>query len=187
MDGLLGETSNQVAGDGTAEGRSAPERRAADRNGTAIPTKRCRKCDTERPLTSFSPRKWKADGLHSQCKGCVARYMRERYARDAVQRPKVLAWNERNRRRNRESFEAWIADKSCVDCGTTERRELTLDHIPGRGEKRANVSEMVAGSYGWPAIEAEIAKCEVRCFRCHGIMGARRQGKNVADPNAALS
>ena len=45
------------------------------------------------------------------------------------------------------------------------RQGVQFDHV--RGEKSENVGNLVAGGYPWSRIEAEIAKCEVRCANCH--------------------
>ena len=59
----------------------------------------------------------------------------------------------------------------CVDCGNTDIRVLDFDHV--YGEKGGNISRMIQGS-PWLAIEAEIAKCEVRCANCHRIKTIER-------------
>jgi hypothetical protein len=53
----------------------------------------------------------------------------------------------------------------CIDCGETDPDMLTFDHV--RGKKRGGVSEMLSGGCTWKLIEAEIAKCEVRCWNHH--------------------
>jgi len=53
----------------------------------------------------------------------------------------------------------------CIDCGETDPDMLTFDHV--RGKKRKGVSVMLAGGWSWKLIEAEIAKCEVRCWNHH--------------------
>lgn len=54
----------------------------------------------------------------------------------------------------------FMADKSCVDCGSTEK--LELDHV----DPSLKVSHSI---WSWSSDRraAEIAKCVVRCFRCH--------------------
>lgn len=62
--------------------------------------------------------------------------------------------------RTRRDF--YLQGKSCIDCGGT--KNLQFDHI----DPETKLFEV--GS-GWgrtiESIEAEIAKCEVRCFDCH--------------------
>lgn len=59
----------------------------------------------------------------------------------------------------------------CIDCGEQDVLVLQFDHV--RGQKLQSISELVKAGYAWKAIEAEIAKCEVRCANCH----ARRTAK----------
>jgi hypothetical protein len=59
----------------------------------------------------------------------------------------------------------------CVDCGQTDIRCLEFDHV--RGEKSEEISRMLQ-NLPWSVIEAEIAKCEVRCANCHRIKTLER-------------
>lgn len=60
----------------------------------------------------------------------------------------------------RKRREAYFGDKSCVQCGSTDR--LELDHI----DRATKVSHNV-----WSWSEArrneELAKCQVLCYDCH--------------------
>ena len=49
----------------------------------------------------------------------------------------------------------------CVDCGETDRVVLHFDHV--RGEKVCSPSNCAPG----PKLDAELAKCDVRCANCH--------------------
>ena len=53
----------------------------------------------------------------------------------------------------------------CLDCGETEDVLLDFDHV--KGEKRANISDMIYQGYSIKSIKDEIRKCEVRCANCH--------------------
>jgi hypothetical protein len=59
----------------------------------------------------------------------------------------------------------------CIDCGTREGR-LDFDHRPGE-EKLFNVSRFLGA---WEKVEAEIAKCDVRCVSCHARRHALAAG-----------
>jgi len=52
----------------------------------------------------------------------------------------------------------------CVDCGERDIRVLQFDHIRPATKEKA-VAHMYRTS--WPRVEAEIAKCLVRCANCH--------------------
>ena len=74
----------------------------------------------------------------------------------------------RHRQANKERMWNYLLEHPCVDCGLDDPRILEFDHV--RGEKSHGVARMVTGStFSWKRIEAEIAKCEVRCANCHRL------------------
>jgi hypothetical protein len=75
---------------------------------------------------------------------------------------------------NYEQIYTYLLAHPCVDCGTTDIRLLEFDHI--EGQKINTISRMLAQKFSWPAISAEIAKCEVRCANCHRIKTDERGG-----------
>ena len=72
----------------------------------------------------------------------------------------------RARAETRGLLAAYLAENSCVDCGEDDIRVLDFDHRPGV-VKVAEVARMAMHGMSWRAIEAEIAKCDVRCANCH--------------------
>lgn len=68
----------------------------------------------------------------------------------------------------------YLCDHPCVDCGNPDIRILEFDHV--HGQKVDEISHLLSQGYGWPRIEAEIAKCEVRCANCHRIKTVERGG-----------
>ena len=84
---------------------------------------------------------------------------------------------------NRANVLAYLQTHACVDCGVSDPLVLEFDHV--RGVKRMDVSRLVAAGYPWPAIEEEIAKCEVRCANCHRrVTHVRRTQTIVAEATA---
>ncbi len=55
---------------------------------------------------------------------------------------------------------------------------LEFDHV--RGEKIRALADMAWRGFGIERIEAEIAKCEVRCANCHRRKTAREQAWHAA-------
>ena len=53
-----------------------------------------------------------------------------------------------------------------ADCGERDPRVLEFDHRD-RFAKIESVTLMALRGYAWATIEAEIAKCDVRCAKCH--------------------
>jgi 5-methylcytosine-specific restriction endonuclease McrA len=58
----------------------------------------------------------------------------------------------------------YLLDHPCVDCGESDPIVLDFDHI---GEKSFGISSAIARSMSLDKVQAEIAKCEVRCANCH--------------------
>jgi hypothetical protein len=70
----------------------------------------------------------------------------------------------KGRRDRRRRFVAAVRDTcGCVDCGT-RNGVLAFDHRPGE-EKRFNIAQGL--TYSFPALVAEVLKCDVRCASCH--------------------
>lgn len=68
----------------------------------------------------------------------------------------------------------YLLSHPCVDCGEPDPVVLEFDHV--RGDKKANVKRMLAGTYSLDSVFTEIAKCEVRCANCHRRITAKRAG-----------
>ncbi len=68
----------------------------------------------------------------------------------------------------------YFSNHPCVDCGNSDIRVLEFDHV--RGRKTDGISHLLSQGYGWPRIEAEISKCEVRCANCHRIKTVESRG-----------
>ena len=62
----------------------------------------------------------------------------------------------------------------CVDCGETDPRVLTFDHV--RGEKLFTLNAAVKGKGGLRAMIDEIRKCDVVCANYHTIRTIDRIG-----------
>ena len=128
----------------------------------------CPKCQQSRSIDDFSF-KYKSRGIrHNQCKFCTSTISKAHYKNNKsayIARAKVrtdLVIEE-----NRERLFAYLSSHPCVDCDKTDIRVLEFDHV--RGKKSGNISRMVGEGFSWQMIEAEIAKCEVRCANCHRI------------------
>jgi formate-dependent nitrite reductase cytochrome c552 subunit len=74
---------------------------------------------------------------------------------------------------NRARVDDYLLTHPCVDCGLTDLVVLEFDHV--RGVKVGDVSALVGSGYPWAKIEAEIAKCDVRCANCHRRVTVERR------------
>jgi hypothetical protein len=139
-----------------------------------IMKKICNCCGLERDAEQDFNWKDKQRGVRqTRCKACQSLvskqhyennkqvYMERSHARDAI----VIADNQRE-------LATYLGCHPCVDCGNNDIRVLEFDHV--RGTKSGNISMMAKESRSWATIEAEIAKCEVRCANCHRIKTSER-------------
>jgi transposase-like protein len=62
---------------------------------------------------------------------------------------------------------------ACIDCGATDPLVLEFDHV---GLKRDSVTRLAWYGCSLATIDAEIAKCDIRCANCHRRATARRGG-----------
>jgi len=128
----------------------------------AFPEKRCTTCKIVKPLTDFNRRTASADGLQPSCRECNRAW----HARNKAHHNRII--HERNKRLRdglQQRILEYLLDHPCADCGESDPVVLEFDHIGD--DKVANVSWLARRSAAWERIEAEIAKCEVRCANCH--------------------
>ena len=70
---------------------------------------------------------------------------------------------------------AYLTKHPCVECGEKDPVVLEFDHRD-RAEKVAAVSYLVRQGCSIEKVQAEIAKCDVRCANCHRRRHAREVG-----------
>lgn len=75
----------------------------------------------------------------------------------------------------RQRIYTYLKSNPCVDCGENRIPTLQFDHIDPSTKKFA-ISRVINRIKDFSRIEAEIAKCEVRCANCHAIRTAEQQG-----------
>lgn len=137
--------------------------------------KTCTRCGETKPLDQFPPiRRSEPEKLQTWCRACFAennvRYYREHCdAQKARLNRNTAARREDNQRR----IVDYLMTHPCVDCEETDIVILQFDHLR---DKTFSVSALLARGASWARIEAEIAKCEVRCANCHHRKTARERG-----------
>jgi hypothetical protein len=134
----------------------------------------CSGCGQERdPEHDFSW-KYKERGIrNARCKYCQSLKSKQHYEHNKqpyLERARTReAWvTEDNQRKLAEYF----SSHPCVDCSQNDVRVLEFDHV--RGKKSNDISKMMTIGCSWSTIEAEIAKCEVRCANCHRIRESKK-------------
>lgn len=132
---------------------------------------RCRLCHEESRLRYRQSEKGKATAkAYRQTE--KNRIYEERFV------PYHQRYNRSRRRELQERLQALKLEKGCVDCGyDAHPAALDFDHVAG--EKVAGLSQLVSASASWERIEAELAKCDVRCANCHRIITVRRRRGEV--------
>lgn len=136
-------------------------------------TRFCNGCKQERSLQDFHWKNKERQIRQSQCRFCSAKRSQEHYQnhkREYVLRARK--GNKRSLHRNRVRLTEYLSAHPCVDCGCSDIRVLDFDHV--RGEKINEVTRLIQENASWRTIEAEIAKCEVRCGNCHRIKTIER-------------
>lgn len=130
--------------------------------------RRCSRCERTLPLAAFNR---SGDGHEHWCRTCFRSYFKER---GQHHREQSRVAQHRRREAARAFIEVHLREHPCADCGEDEVLVLEFDHV--RGEKRANVSTMVAKGWKLSAVRDEVAGCDVVCVNCHRRRTARRAG-----------
>ena len=130
----------------------------------------CCSCHQLKPLDAYNVRRTARDGRQSRCRECCKAWYSANAARHKAN---VSRRNARAREDAQRRLAVYFREHPCVDCGEADVRCLDFDHEPGRG-KSANIGDLLRSPAPWRLIEAEIAKCEVRCANCHRRRTAER-------------
>ena len=129
-------------------------------------TKRCPKCQVVKEASGFAKREPGRHSPSSYCKPCQSTYSRAHYERNKEEHNLRRAEHQREyRSRNREYLASVLAHAFCVDCGESDPIVLEFDHVTST--KRFDVSRMIYIGRSIASIDAEIAKCVIRCANCH--------------------
>lgn len=140
----------------------------------AVGERTCEKCGRLLPLSEFGIRNKRTGRRNTRCRSCIAAASREHYRRNRE------SYLRRNRKRQRSaspkrSFRLeYLGTHPCVDCGETDPVLLDFDHRDG--ETKVNDVARLIWERRWQAAAEEIAKCDVRCVRCHRRKTAREFG-----------
>ncbi len=101
-------------------------------------------------------------------------YDRARYKSDDQYRINNMARNKDRRNRNARFIWDYLSSNPCP-CGEDDPIVLEFDHRDP-SDKKYNLSDMMRGSNSLATIEAEIAKCDVLCVKCHRRKTAKQFG-----------
>lgn len=147
---------------------ATPERSSA----VAIPDPKdvqlraCTKCHLTKPVIEFVIKDSRTGRRGSRCRPCIAAASREHYRNNResyLRRPR--SGSTVRREPQRDLVLTHLRTHPCVECGESDPLLLDFDHRD-RATKRAAVSRLL-WQRRWEEAAAEIAKCDVRCVRCH--------------------
>jgi hypothetical protein len=135
--------------------------------------KTCVGCKQVKSLEQFGNWKRSKDGKYPRCKVCKREYDNQYYKNNENRADYLKAAAKVYVGKNRQWVWDYLLQHPCIDCGESDPIVLEFDHV--RGDKINNVSRMIRIN-GLDAIQAEIAKCEVRCANCHRRVTYKRAG-----------
>lgn len=127
--------------------------------------KKCKECHQEQALSEFRNRKASKDGKESRCKSCRRRADNHTYKTDSQRRESIRRQMKARSLKLKMFVREYLSTHPCVDCGQGDPDLLEFDHV--RGEKVANIGQMIAGACRMERLLDEIDKCVVRCLYCH--------------------
>lgn len=138
--------------------------------------KSCSGCGQERDAEKDFAWKNQTKGTRQRwCKFCQAEANKMHYKNNRqIYLERAIIRNACVNTENKQKLHTYLSSHPCVDCGETDFRVLEFDHV--RGNKYANITRLLNNAIDWKTIEAEIAKCEVRCANCHRIKTSERGG-----------
>lgn len=129
-------------------------------------TKWCSRCAGFKPLVDFAFHDRATGRRQHRCRTCQAALRREHYLRN---REHYISWAVRQGRQRRDQQVAlvheYLRSHPCIDCGEQDIQLLEFDHIDG-ATKMMPIS-ILLGRRNTATLQAEIAKCDVRCVNCH--------------------
>lgn len=129
--------------------------------------KTCADCQLGKPLTvaHWHHRTASKDGWDARCKLCkTAQVIASRRKYPDITRRNDTAGVQRRTQRQLAYVARLKADGTCADCGGAAEE---FDHVPGRGEKVAAISDLLGKWTSWTRLLAELRKCELVCQACH--------------------
>ena len=134
----------------------------------------CTGCKVTKPRSEFHKQTRRSDGLQSYCKACKSQMNRDYERANPSRISNLIKHRAKRRAVGRDYIRNYLEAHPCVDCGEADWVVLEFDHV--RGDKVCPVSVLLSTALPVEKIEAEIAKCDVRCANCHRRVTYGRAG-----------
>lgn len=142
--------------------------------------KKCVKCKEFKALEDFSLAGSLKNGLpryKSRCKICIRDYDNQRYKDRPEEKTRRQRTHDNYCQTVKVKYYEFLHNNPCVDCGESDILFLECDHIIDG--KIAGIGTLMSKHASWEKILDEIAKCVVRCVKCHREITATRGGWNI--------
>jgi hypothetical protein len=137
--------------------------------------KTCTVCKTDKDEYEGFHWKVKSKGIkRSACRVCMSTYYKTHYRGDRHKVPRKIR-NARRRANLLLQKLEYLTGKKCISCPESDPILLDFDH-ENRDNKEFSVSAMISAGRSWNIILVEIAKCVIRCVRCHRKRTAQQMG-----------
>ena len=135
--------------------------------------KQCGACHQPKDDKEFPWRSKSKGARSSRCKACHRNYSKQHYA-DNIDSylSKAKRSNAERRQENKDWIVRFLQEHPCVDCKEPDIEVLQFDHIDLVGNAAKRIGAFM--NYALPRLQAEVAKCQVRCANCH-VRRTRRQ------------
>ena len=113
-------------------------------------TKQCKRCKEVKELENFH---YTRGNFLALCTPCLRERQRGYYVNRRID---IKEW----------LFD-YLSQNPCIDCGESDPMRLEFDH---RGDKKFVIGKSLVGkSKSLADVQAEVAKCDVRCANCHKV------------------
>lgn len=123
----------------------------------------CETCKINKSLNEFGNNASKKDGKQGYCKECGKLKDKKHYKESDVRKDNIKKRRSFVNERNRRFLIDYLLEHPCVECGESNPLYLDFDHVSG--VKKYNISAMMFHCF--ETLNEEIAKCEIRCVKCH--------------------
>lgn len=110
----------------------------------------------------------------AMCKPCHRKYTREHYQ---ANKQSYLAKARRNDEKYLVKVRTYLVNyydqNPCIDCGESDIVLLDFDHRDPE-TKSFNIADGIKRKLSLEVLQTEIAKCDIRCVKCHRYRTARQ-------------
>lgn len=127
------------------------------------PTKTCRLCKENKPVSEYHPNKQCKQGVVGTCKVCYKIRITKWYSDNRSRRQEVA----NDRTRSRKALAVKMFGDKCHDCGNTYPQCVYQFHHLDPSKKDVNPSKSL--TRGPTRMFDELKKCVMLCANCHMI------------------